>query len=286
MIRVLLLTTALASGAGSAWMVGGLRSETPQPQVAEAAAAVPVSMEEVLVATRPLERGAKLLEDDVRWHPWPKDALTEAFIIRAVAPNAPAELAGSVLRGRIPAGAPLPTGDLAPVGSNLLAAVLAPGMRAVAIAISAEKTAGGFILPEDRVDVVLAMPCRTDNCQAETNARTILRNVRVLAIDQSGGETDSGSSLIGKTATLELNSEQAEKLVGAEASGALSLVLRASVDHSERVEDVQQAAPAPVEEPRRSVRVWRGGVAEDVVLLATRYGGLRVMTGQGGAVTK
>lgn len=275
MLRAILLTTALASGAGSAWLVGGMGAAETPVHVASAVVTPPVGMEEVLVAATALERGAKLTQEDVRWHPWPKDALTEALVRKTDRPEAPAELAGSVLRGSIAAGAPVAAGALAPAGSNLLSAVLSSGMRAVAIAISAEKTAGGFILPEDRVDIVVTRPCRDASCSDELKARTILRNVRVLAIDQSGGEANAEASLIGKTATLELSPAQAETLVGAEAAGTLSLVLRSSMDHAEEAEVVEQvqvpaatpvAAPQVVEQPRPVVRVWRNGTAEDVTL--------------------
>lgn len=256
MLRALLLTVALVSGGASAWLVSAsTSSETGAEE--RTAMVTTIEMPEVLVAVGNVEQGGQLAAEHMRWQPWPSDAVTGTYITRAERPAAVDELTGSVLRGKLVPGEPIVAEKLAPPGSSLLSAVLSPGKRAVAIAISAAKTAGGFVLPNDRVDVVQILPCRPEEgCNGGMSVRTILRNVRVLAIDQSGQQTDSKGVLIGKTATLELDPPQAEILVGAEASGVLSLVLRSSADHAETAE----AGP----KKQRTVRVWREGVAEYV----------------------
>lgn len=258
MLRILFVTLALASGGGAAWLVGSMGADaTPAGDVGTAPA--PIHTAEVLVAAADVEQGGQLALEQVRWQAWPAETVQPAFILRAERPEAPAELAGSVARTHIVAGTPILAQSLAPAKTSLLSAVLAPGKRAVAIRISAEKTAGGFILPNDHVDVLLTVPCGPeDGCSASMDVRTILRNVRVLAIDQSGSKDAAETALVGKTATLELEPLEAETLVGAEASGTLSLVLRAAADHAETRE-----SPAP---KSRTVRVRREGVSEFVTL--------------------
>ena len=257
MLRALLLTVALASGGVAAWLVGAM--QPVGSGVADAAvSSEPVRTTQVLVAAAPVDQGAKLRADQLRWQLWPMEAVQDDYILRSDRANAIDELAGSIVRNRLAAGAPVLPSGTAPPESSFLSAVLSPGMRAVAIRVSAEKTAGGFVLPNDRVDVLLAEECRPqDGCKSGTTVRTILRNVRVLAIDQSGGESGSDDGvLLGKTATLELTPDQAETIIGAEASGTLSLVLRAAADHGE--------APDTTRRSGRTVHVMRGGVSEYV----------------------
>jgi pilus assembly protein CpaB len=114
-----------------------------------------------------------------------------------------------------------------------MAAILPTGMRAVSTEISPETGAGGFILPNDRVDVILtrreknvALPGAPDVVVSEI----ILPNVRVLAIDQAPKEKDGQNTVVGKTVTLELKPEQAETLARARQTGTLSLALRSIAD--------------------------------------------------------
>lgn len=256
MFRIILLAVALGSGAVAAWLVAAMPANETQ-----AAALSPelIRTTEVLVAASDVEQGTQLRPKQMRWQAWIADAVQPAFIVRSERPDAIEELTGSVARGHLVIGGPIVMGNVAPAQSSFLSAVLTPGMRAVAIRVSAEKTAGGFILPNDRVDVLLTTPCRAeDGCQSGMTVRTILKNVRVLAIDQSGSDTSSESVLLGKTATLELDPTQTETIVGAEASGTLSLVLRAAADKAEVVDASEQA--------RRTVRVLRGGVSEYVTI--------------------
>jgi pilus assembly protein CpaB len=118
-------------------------------------------------------------------------------------------------------------------GSGFMAAILPKGMRAVSMEVSAENAAGGFILPDDHVDVVLT---RHDKMQTAGGAsdkivsESILRNVRVLAIDQAVEEKAGQRVVVGKTATLELTPDQAETLQLAKQQGSLSLALRSLID--------------------------------------------------------
>lgn len=258
MLRAIVLIVALASGGVAAWLVGAMQSDGPA-SADLAAQQKPAAVSQVLVAAAPLEQGAQLGPDKLRWQTWPDGALQKSYILRSQRPKAIEEMSGRVVRSRLVAGAPVLPENVAPAKSSFLAAILSPGMRAVAIRVSADKTAGGFVLPNDRVDVLLAVPCRPqDGCQSGVTVRTILKNVRVLAIDQSGSGKSSDGALVGKTATLELSPKQAETIVGAQAAGTLSLVLRAAADHGKEAGAVQDKA--------RTVRVLRGGVGDYVTV--------------------
>lgn len=257
MLRALLLTVALVCGGLAAWLVSSM--QPAESSTTDAGAVTRVRMEQILAAAQDLGQGAQVRAEHLRWQNWPAEAVAPTYIRRSRRPNAIEELAGFVARGSVVAGEPIVEEKLAPARSSFLSAVLTPGMRAVAIQISAEKSAGGFVLPNDRVDVLLTVPCRPeDGCNAGMTVRTILRNVRVLAIDQSGNENSSENSLLGKTATLELEPPQVETLIGAEASGNLSLVLRSASDNATSADRES--------EPSRTVRVRREGITEFVTV--------------------
>src|SRR6202000_2983311 len=120
-----------------------------------------------------------------------------------------------------------------PNGAGYMAAVLPGGMRAISTEISPETGAGGFILPNDRVDVILSRheknPDRTNPTDVIVS-EIVLSNIRVLAIDQAPREKDGQNSVVGKTATLELKPAQAELLARARQSGTISLALRSMLD--------------------------------------------------------
>ena len=102
-----------------------------------------------------------------------------------------------------------------------MAAMLNPGMRAVSITISADSGAGGFILPNDRVDLILTR--KAGRATAACSSSTILTDVRVLAVDQTFKQDKDTKTVIGKTATLEVTPAQAEQVATAQNQGTLSL---------------------------------------------------------------
>ncbi len=133
-------------------------------------------------------------------------------------------------------------------------------MRAMAVPLSAESAAGGFILPGDHVDVVMTHELDGAAGGKRFSSETVLRNVRVLAIDQTTSTPKDGSSVVGATATLQLSSKQSEVLALAKAQGALTLVLRSYADAGGPAVTVAQtdndaAFRAAV------VRVYRNGTA-------------------------
>jgi pilus assembly protein CpaB len=139
-----------------------------------------------------------------------------------------------------------------------MAAILPTGMRAISTEISPETGAGGFILPNDRVDVILSKREKNPDRAGPdvVNSEIILTNIRVLAIDQAPKEKDGQNAVVGKTVTLELRPEQAETLARARQSGTLSLALRSIADIN-MVENRSDDQP-----PKRSesVNVVRYGV--------------------------
>lgn len=271
MLRILLLSVALVAAGGAAWLVEAVKpTEANATSPADAEPALPLA--EVLVAAVDLPAGTTLKAEDLRWQAWPAEGVNPAYVRYAQSPTAPAEMAGMVLRAPLLAGSPVLPDQVGDTASGFLSAALTPGMRAVAIPVSAERTAGGFILPNNRVDVLLAVACEgaEDGCINNIRVRTILQDVRVLAIDQAGAEKADEAAVVGKTATLELAPRDAETLVAAEAAGRLSLILRSVQDEGVVIPTEAAAAPeaaavapeaATEAAPVQRVRVTRGGVA-------------------------
>jgi pilus assembly protein CpaB len=255
MLRVVLLAFALLSGAAAAWLVVQHIRPAPVVAVAEQKPLAPMPpMRDVLVASSDLRSAEALSKENMRWQPWPENAINPIYIVRSERPDALDTLLGSLVRNRMSLGEPIREENLAPRNVGFLAAILPSGKRALAVRISAENTAGGFILPNDRVDVL-----HTEG--DEQVSRTILRNIPVLAIDQIVDEKKKDekgkATVIGKTATLELDPMQAEVLTAAQAKGTLSLSLRSAADNDD---NRRLSATAP--------RVIRAGRSE---LVKTRY---------------
>jgi pilus assembly protein CpaB len=183
------------------------------------------------VASAYLERGATVEAGSLKWQPWPESAVNANFITKALDPEALNQMMNATVRVPMQAGEPVTVTKLITLdNTGFMAAVLEPGMRAVSAKISPETGAGGFILPNDRVDVIQTEERRTESGNRGAISRTILKNVRVLAIDQTFRETDGEQVVIGKTATLELTPRQAEMLALSSVAGEVSLSLRSLSD--------------------------------------------------------
>jgi pilus assembly protein CpaB len=228
--RIVVLGVALAAGGIAAFLASGHHEAPPPPP----AAAPPLETVDILVAKNDLSRGQVIAEGDVGWQTWPTVAANPSFIRKTDRPDAVNEFLGAIVRVSVATGEPIR--DPAVVfakGSGFMAAILPHGMRAVSTEISAETGAGGFILPDDHVDVILT---RHDKAAERATgvdkviSEAILRNVRVLAIDQQVEEKNGQKVVVGKTATLEVEPEQVETLALARQQGTLSLALRSLVD--------------------------------------------------------
>jgi pilus assembly protein CpaB len=187
---------------------------------------VTVTMAQVLVAKSEIGLGQIAVPENFRWQDWPQTAVSPSFILRSARPNAVTELTGAVARTPLLPGEPVTPMKLVKAGDGgVLAAILPAGMRAISTRIKEETGAGRFILPNDRVDVILTVRRRNDHA-----AETLFRNVRVLAIGQMIEAKEGKKLAEGNTATLELTPAQAEELAAANARGEISLVLRSIAD--------------------------------------------------------
>jgi pilus assembly protein CpaB len=255
--RIVVLLIALAAGGIAALLAG--RSDPPPPVVQ--APVAPLETVDVLIAASDINLGSTVSANDMRWQTWPAAAAGANFIRRADRPDALNEFAGSIARSPFFAGEPIREARLirAGKGSGYMAAILPEGMRAVSTDVTPETGAAGFILPNDRVDVILSRRDREAEKAAGVEvhtSETILSNVRVLAIDQTVEEKGGQRVVVGKTVTLELTQRQAETLVMSRTMGQLSLALRALVDASGNND-------APIEERgsrRGGINIVRYGV--------------------------
>jgi pilus assembly protein CpaB len=226
--RIVVLAIAISAGGVAAYLASG--SDSPKTAAVEPVAQLPTV--DVLVAKSDIGLGQSVGPDDVQWQTWPTATASNNFIRRSDRPDATSQLTGSIARSPFIAGEPIRDPKLVKTnGSGFMAAVLPGGMRAVSTEISPETGAGGFILPNDRVDVILSKRQKNvTNGKDFVTSEIILPNIRVLAIDQAPREKDGQNSVVGKTATLELKPAQAEALARARQTGTLSLALRSLVD--------------------------------------------------------
>lgn len=252
MLRILILVIALGAGGGAAWIAYATlsREDDPTP-VAETE---PVAADAALVATRTIAQGEEIAPDTLRWQPWPEEALSDGMILRSEQPDALERYAGWTSRRQLLAGEPLRLERLIEGDGGLMSLMLTPGMRAVAVRVSAESGAGGFVMPEDRVDVIHTEMRETAAGGGQPVSETIIGNVRVLAVDQLVQQTEGGAAKVAETATLELTPEQVEELSNARSSGQLSLALRSVADFDEpEVGELAALTPAPAAEPHPQV---------------------------------
>ena len=299
--KIIVICIAAVAAIGLALVVRAMGNSGQPAQVAQAAPA-PVDTRpktKILVAAKNLDPGQRLTEADMTWKEWPIDSLDPTLIsdgsnsnpagnaeparpdgaIATVARAATAimntgvksDYIGAVVREAILEGEPILARKIVLAGdSGYLAAYLEPGMRAMSIRVSVETAAGGFILPGDRVDVLLtrdngqqasAPGQPTQATQARFMTSTVMRNVKVLAIDQTTRAEEGAQAVVGATATLQLAPGDAEALALAKSEGELSLVLRSYADTGGPSGRVQQPPRVAT-----NVRVFRGGAPEVVVV--------------------
>jgi len=256
--RIVVLTIAIGAGGIAAWLASG--SDKPDAPAAAPVAQLPTT--DILVAKADLGLGQTVKAEDLQWQTWPTSS-AGGFINRTSRAEAMRDITGSIVRSAFIAGEPIREQKLVKAdGSGFMAAILPTGFRAVSTEISPETGAGGFILPNDHVDVLLSKREKNPDNKAPdiVSSEIILTNVRVLAIDQAPKEKDGTNTLVGKTVTLELKPEQAETLARSRQSGTLSLALRSIAD----VKTVE----VKTDEPKRGegVNVIRYGVASQQLM--------------------
>jgi pilus assembly protein CpaB len=297
-----LVSVSLVAAIGLALVARSIASgHEHKPTVAVAPAPPEKPMVRVLVAKHDLAPGDKLTQADFGWQPWPIDGLNPLFITDGPAPTpasdkAPAavkietaavnvaadkahammtsdnnpsvRMVDAIVREPMLQGEPIVESKVVHAGAGgVLAVELDPGMRAMAVPVSAESAAGGFILPGDHVDVVQSRQVDAPNGAKKFASGDVLRNVKVLAIDQNTARAQKGAAVVGATATLEVTPEEAELLALSKSQGELTLILRSYADTSggstagggPRLADQVNVAPA-------IVKVFRNGAPADVAV--------------------
>jgi pilus assembly protein CpaB len=224
--RVLVLVIALIAGGVAAYLS---LTVAPPPPVEVTEVVPQIDTTEVLVVSGDVGPGATLNAENVRWEEWPTTAVNPAFVDRDVQPDAIEKLDGTIVRSQFFDGEPIRDGKLVRADSGFMSAILPSGKRAMAVRVTAQSTAGGFILPNDRVDLVHTVNQVSDG-QTRFVSQTLLTNIRVMAIDQTIEEQNGERVVVGKTATLELSPSEVELVTAAEKSGSLSLALRSMAD--------------------------------------------------------
>lgn len=241
-MRLIILVGAAMAAMAAAFLVRNLAEPTTVTQtVTELQTEIQtkeVSEVKVLVARRDMAIGDRLATSDFEWAPWPENNIVDGYLTEADNSDAIERMAGAIVRIPIYNREPvLPKKLVLADDSSLMAALLAPGMRAISVEISTESASGGFILPNDKVDVILTheVQVQTDQMVMERPiSTTIIKNVRVLAIDQVFKPVEGGgSSQIGNTATLEVSDKEAELVALSQRMGTLSLSLRPWSDAGE-----------------------------------------------------
>lgn len=232
--RLAVLAIAVLAAGGAVMLVG--RARQPAPVMVQQKPVETVPLAKVLVASADLNVGRTVQPGDITWQDWPKSGINAAFIQQGSAPDPKADIVGSIVRSPFIQGEPIRHDKLIKgQGAGFMSAILPSGKRALAISISSNgsSSAGGFILPNDRVDVIRTY--RDDEASRAAGSEvqvseTVLTNVRVLAIGKQIQESNGDKVVTGETATLELEPKQVEAVVLAGRVGQLSLALRSLAD--------------------------------------------------------
>jgi len=259
-LRVMIVLVAAVAAIGLAVVMQKAMNNKAAPTLVAEAPPPSKPMTQVLVAKRDLAIGDRLAAGDVAWQAWPSDAVNAAFITNGAADPVPAKGAakaakavgdaasemiggvspekaveGAIVRDPILTGEPITPRKIVRGGEGgYLSVVLGPGKRAMAVPVTSETAVGGFVLPGDRVDVIQTRDAQPvgegDGGGRQVVAETVVRNVRVLALDQTTAAEKDAKTIVASTATLEVGPMEAEALTRAKAGGSLTLTLRAYTD--------------------------------------------------------
>jgi len=283
-VRIAIIAIAGIAGLALAFLIHGMMAPKPVAPLAAPVVASAKPMAQVLVAKKDLPIGWRLSPSDLIWQAWPVDALNANFITDGSTPAPPPKGAaekvaktaksaatdlvlgqgpmqafdGAIVKEPLLAGEPITARKVVRAGqSGYLSVVLQPGMRAMAIPVTAETGAGGFILPGDRVDVLQS---RAQEGSKAFVTETLMQNLRVLAIDQTTAAADDAKTVVGAVATLEVPSQDAEVLARGKAQGEMILALRSYADIGGAP---GRGGPAGME---RTVNIVRAGNSTEVAV--------------------
>jgi pilus assembly protein CpaB len=295
-VRLLIVLVAAISAIGLAVVLQKALGGKPAAPAAQAATTKTAEkpMTQVLVAKRDLPIGTRLVATDVTWVAWPSDAVNAVFITNGATPAKPdgkvqaakaavaatadqmiggvdpaKAIEGAIVRDPILNGEPITPRKIVRGGEGgYLSVVLTPGKRAMSVPVTSDTAVGGFILPGDRVDVLVTREAQV-NASSEGGtmngkvfaAETVLQNIRVLALDQNTAAEKDAKSIVAATATLEVGPIEAEALARAKAAGAVTLALRAYTDLGG-----PSGMTRPVAVEDTSVRINRGGTTTSVAV--------------------
>ncbi|MBL6852238.1 MAG: Flp pilus assembly protein CpaB [Alphaproteobacteria bacterium] len=225
MRRMIVLGIAVVAAIAAVFLVRGMMGGGTPQAGALIAPVRQIPTAEVLVASTPIQPGTPLNPSLVHWQSWPRSAVDSSFITREATPDLAAALNGTVTRAPIVEGEPLSnTKFVHSDAAGFMAATLTPGNRAISIPVTVESGAGGFILPNDRVDLMMTEVV-SDNPKRYA-AHVVLTNIRVLAMDQTVKQDKDQKTVIARTATLEVTPAQSRVVARAQAAGPITLTLR------------------------------------------------------------
>lgn len=224
--QLIVLVIAAIAAIGALFLIRGMGGERAEPAVA---AAEPTAGEQILVAARDVPQGAALSPSDLAVALFPENSVSPNFVRLSAQPSAQADFVNAVTRRAFSQGEPITTTSVVqPEGRGFMAAQLAPGFRAVAIEISPNRAAGGFIQPNDHVDVIVSHKFN-EGSQERVSSEIVLEDIRVLALGSTTQTQNSGDqpqTIEARVAVLELTAEDARVLAMAEQLGEISLALR------------------------------------------------------------
>ncbi len=260
--QIAVLGLAVVAAAGAGWLAMNLTAQEPQDQ-SQSGPVVQQSTEQVLVASADIAMGGEI-SSQVSWADWPIGAIQEGFIKKSVEPAALEEIIGTLVRSPILTGEPIRRAKLVGAGQSFMSSILPSGKRAVATQVAADTSAGGFVLPNDYVDLIMTRRIvATAEAPERFTTETVLKNIRVLAIDQNIQEDEEGRRVkVGETATLELTPEQAELLtVVQQMADRLTLALRSVADVNEVIDQTKTSSLTG--DQKGTVRMIKQGVVSE-----------------------
>ncbi|HBM91378.1 MAG TPA: Flp pilus assembly protein CpaB [Rhodospirillaceae bacterium] len=222
--KIVLLLVALLIASGTVLIARGMLSA---PDGAAKVDNVIQTTTEILVAAVDLPAGTMVKDSDLKWKVWPLEEDMSNFAVKGKVQMS--DYAGNVVRYGLRTGEPIQVGRVVKPGEQgFMAAALAPGMRAVSIAVTPTSGVAGFIFPGDRVDVIVTHEIGQQSDINPSNRKvseTMLRNIRVLALDQKMSDQVTEAK-VAQIVTLEVTGKQAETIALAGEMGAVSLALR------------------------------------------------------------
>jgi pilus assembly protein CpaB len=269
--RVAVLGVAVGAGLIAAFIAMNLvRQPPPPPETPPAAEVEQIPATQVLVAAVDIPVGTTISASALELRDWPASGVSDRFITKQGDIDPMPAVVGTIARASFYQGEPITEAKLIRSDQGYMAAILPPGKRAIATGISVITSAGGFILPNDRVDVIMV---RANPNGGDYLTEVILSNIRILAIDQTIEDQDGKKVVVGQTATLELSPRQAQILAAAQPMAErLMLSLRSIADSDASPADAESDAVYLIDGSRREgiVTVVKNGIVRDVTELRNK----------------